>query len=88
VADEVAIGVAHDTGVLTWGMWLCDCRRCRELCRASPDTLLVIKGSHERKIVTAGEVADANPEELIEDGYVREVFVAQYQPARRRSPAE
>jgi hypothetical protein len=38
------------------------------------------EGSQQRKIVTAGMVADANPEELIKGGYVREVFVAEQQP--------
>lgn len=73
-------GLAHESGVLAWGMWLCDCRVCRDLCRASPHTLVVIQGSHQRRIVTAGMVADASAEELIEVGYVREVFVAERQP--------
>jgi hypothetical protein len=78
-------GVAHDTGRLYWGMWVCDCARCRAICRQSPDVLLVIKGSSERRIVTAGMVADAGADELLEEGYVREVFVAQEQPRRRGS---
>lgn len=81
VMDELPeIGLAHETGVLAWGMWLCDCLVCRDLCRASPQTLIVIKGSHERRIVTAGILADASAEELIEVGYVREVYVAKRQP--------
>lgn len=88
MGERPEVGLAHESGVLAWGMWLCDCRVCRDLCRASPDTLVVIKGSHERRIVTAGMVADANPEELIEVGYVREVFVAQDQPDRDRRPDE
>jgi cytochrome b len=79
------LGLAHDTGRLCWGMWVCDCARCRALCRQSPDVLLVIKGSNERRIVTAGMVADAGADELLEEGYVREVFVAQEQPRRRGS---
>ncbi|HYR62580.1 MAG TPA: hypothetical protein VET24_08125 [Actinomycetota bacterium] len=79
------IGVAHDTGRLCWGMWVCDCAICRDICRASPEVLLVIKGSAERRVVTAGMVADASADELIEEGYVREVFVAEEQPSRRRS---
>jgi len=63
-------------------MWVCD---CRALCRESPDVLLVIKGSDERRIVTAGMVADAGADELLEEGYVREVFVAREQPRRRGS---
>ena len=59
--------------------------RCRALRRQSPDVLLVIKGSAERRIVTAGMVADAGADELLEEGYVREVFVAQEQPRRRGS---
>ena len=78
-------GIAHDTGRLCWGMWVCDCERCRALCRQSPDVLLVIKGSDERRIVTAGMVADAGADELLEEGYVREVFVAQEQPRQRGS---
>ena len=76
-------GLAHDTGRLCWGMWVCDCAHCRAICRESPDVLLVIKGSAERRIVTAGMVADAGADELLEEGYVREVFVAQEQPRRR-----
>src|SRR5260370_35353928 len=81
------LGLAHDTGRLCWGMWVCDCARCRALCRQSPDVLLVIKGSDERRIVTAGIVADRGADELPEEGYVREVFVAQEQPPRRGSGA-
>ena len=77
------LGLAHETGRLCWGMWVCDCARCRALCRQSPDVLLVIKGSAERRIVTAGMVADAGADELLEEGYGREVFVAQEQPRRR-----
>jgi cytochrome b len=76
-------GLAHDTGRLCWGMWVCDCAHCRAICRESPDVLLVIKGSIERRIVTAGMVAEAGADELLEEGYVREVFVAQEQPRRR-----
>jgi hypothetical protein len=76
-------GLAHETGRLCWGMWVCDCARCRAICRESPDVLLVIKGSEERRIVTAGMVADAGADELLEEGYVREVFVAEEQPRRR-----
>jgi hypothetical protein len=85
------MGIAHESGTLVWGMWVCDCAVCRDICRRSPEVLLVIKGSAERRIVTAGMVADAGPEELIEEGYVREVFVAEDQPRRRRKrrrPAE
>ena len=77
--------LAHATGRLEWGMWLCDCAGCREVCRRLPDVLLVIKGSAERKFVTAGQLAEADPEELIEQGYVREVFVAEVQPLIRPS---
>ena len=76
-------GLAHETGRLYWGMWVCDCAHCRIICRQSPDVLLVIKGSAERRIVTAGMVADAGADELLEEGYVREVFVAEEQPRRR-----
>lgn len=83
VAPEM--GVAHETGSLTWGTWVCDCAVCRDICRGSPQVLLVIKGSSERRVVTAGMVADAGADELIEDGHVREVFVAREQPGSRRS---
>lgn len=79
------MGLAHDTGRLSWGMWVCDCARCRDICRAAPEVLLVIKGSSERRVVTAGMVADAGADELLEEGYVREVFVAQEQASRSRS---
>jgi hypothetical protein len=79
------IGVAHESGSLAWGTWVCDCAVCRDICRRSPNVLLVIKGSIERRVVTAGMVADAGAEELIEQGYVREVYVAQEQPRRRRT---
>lgn len=82
--DDPPMGLAHESGQPVWGMWVCDCEACRDICRRSPEVLLVIKGSAERRIVTAGMVADAGPEELIEEGYVREVFVARDQPQRRQ----
>src|SRR5260370_38874152 len=77
------LGLAHDTGRLCWRMWVWDCERCRALCRQSPDVLLVIKGSDERRIVTAGMVAAVGADELLEEGSVREVFVSLEQPRRR-----
>jgi hypothetical protein len=84
--QQPTVGLAHDSGSLVWGMWLCDCPVCRDLCRASPETLLVIKGSSEVRVVTAGLVADAGAEELLESGWVREVFVARRQLGADRSP--
>lgn len=69
-------GVAHDTGRLYWGMWLCDCDECTEVCRRSPEVLLVIKGSSSRDVITARQYVKYGPEALVTSGYVREVFVA------------
>src|SRR5260370_7548573 len=57
------LGLAHDTGRLCWGMWVCDCARCRALCRQSPDVLLVIKGSDERRIPPGGLGGDPGADE-------------------------
>jgi hypothetical protein len=80
--QEIRTKMAHDTGRLDWGTWVDDCAGCRAVLQANRAVLLVIKGSASRAIVTAGQVADAGADELLEEGYVREVFVAQEQAVR------
>lgn len=77
---------AHSSGRLEWGMWMCGCDACREVCRRLPGVLMVIKGSHERRFVNAGQLADGDPEEFLADGWVREIFVAQVQPSPKGWP--
>ncbi|HLI57189.1 MAG TPA: hypothetical protein VKY26_09205 [Actinomycetota bacterium] len=77
---------AHATGRLEWRTWLCGCTNCREVCRRQPDVLLVIKGTHERPFVNAGQLADGYAEEFLSEGSVLEVYVAQVQPSTRGWP--
>jgi hypothetical protein len=73
-------GVAHDTGSLTWGTWVCDCEACRQVCLDFPEVLLVIKSGEARTPVKAGKLAASSAEAFLASptDYVREVFVAQY----------
>jgi hypothetical protein len=72
--------LAHETGKLTWGTWLCGCEGCRQACWDFPDVLLVVKSSEDRIPVLAGKLAESTAEAFLisPTDYVREVFVAQY----------
>ena len=72
--------IAHETGKLTWGTWVCDCDKCRQICLYNPMVLLVIKSSEARIAVPAGKLAQHTAEHFLTSptDYVREVFVAQY----------
>lgn len=63
---------------------LCDCDECTEVCRRSPQVLLVIKGSVSRDVIAARPYVKYGPDALVTPGYVREVFVADQW--RRRLP--
>jgi len=72
-------GCAHETGKLTWGTWVCDCDKCRQICLYNPMVLLVIKSGEARTPVMAGNLARSHAESFLSPtDYVREVFVAQY----------
>lgn len=73
--------IAHETGTLTWGTWVCDCEECRQVCLDFPEVLLVIKSSEAHTPVLAGELAQSTAEAFLTSptDYVREVFVAQDQ---------
>lgn len=75
-------GIAHETGTLVWGMWVCDCEECRQVCLDFPEVLLVIKSGEARTPVLAGKLAQSTAEAFLTSptDYVREVFVAQDQP--------
>ncbi|MGH2719631.1 MAG: hypothetical protein ACRDJU_13795 [Actinomycetota bacterium] len=77
---------AHDTGRLESGTWLCGCATCREVCRLRPEVLLVVKGSHDRRFVNAGQLTDGDAGEFLSSGFVEEVFVAQVQPSPKGGP--
>jgi hypothetical protein len=71
--------IAHETGKLTWGTWVCDCDKCRQICLYNPMVLLVIKSGEARTPVMAGNLARSHAESFLSPtAYVREVFVAQY----------
>jgi len=79
--ESTRFSVAHETGSLTWGTWVCDCDACRQVCLDNPGVLLVIKSGEARTPVMAGNLARSHAESFLSPtDYVREVFVAQDQP--------
>jgi len=62
---EAEFGLAHEAGTLRWGIWVCDCDRCRQVCLDNPDVVLVIKSSEARIAVTAGRLAALGAEAFL-----------------------
>ena len=69
--------IAHDTGRLDPGTWLCSCRACITLAANAPEDVLVVLKceTKPRMVIPAYALADA-PADVIAGDYVREVWVA------------
>jgi hypothetical protein len=67
--------LAHETGDLRPGIWLCDCDKCRAIAAASPATVLVVKGEKDRYTITAGDLPRLPRIMLSWHDRVREIWV-------------
>jgi hypothetical protein len=74
--------IAHDSGELRPGTWICDCMACEDVLRANPETPMVLKGGSGRYSLSAGELVRYGADVIAaaHGDYVREVWAMM--PAR------